>query len=196
MNDSHATLSNDSATDTRPASLYRLFSRTGELLYVGMTLNFFSRLDNHRSGKPWWLDVRTVTVIPYPTRREAEDAERAAIIHERPKWNEQIRQPGIARKPRNDQAPHPAAKADLPPCEVTAETVAAARLGLEAMDCRAIRERAGISQTVMAEKIGVTAAALSRQEAGNRKPRAETAVRWHALLKALEVQLADVADRS
>lgn len=185
------TRSNDSAIDDRPAALYRIYSGNGELLYVGMTVNVFSRIEHHQSGKPWWTFVRTITVTPYSDRRAAERAERLAIRAESPTWNDQIRE--VPRKPRKQSRVNLAtARAHLAECDTNAVAVAEARLGLANMNPREIREKAGISQMLMAEKIGVSAAALCRQEAGTRQPRAETAVRWHAELRLLQKHLAAI----
>ena len=51
-------------------------------------------------------------------------------------------------------------------------------------ECRRIRERAGVSQTVVAESIGVTRSAVSAWEAGRRRPMRSVAA---AYLRVLEV---------
>jgi DNA-binding XRE family transcriptional regulator len=61
-----------------------------------------------------------------------------------------------------------------------------ARRVLASRDPRQIREDAGLTQEQMSELIGLTASAVSLLEAGRRKPRSETAVRWASALVLLE----------
>ena len=70
-----------------PHALYRLFDETGQLLYVGISVDPGKRFAQHRSDKAWWSDVRTMNVQPMPNRRAALDAEREAIKNERPLHN-------------------------------------------------------------------------------------------------------------
>lgn len=72
---------------TRPAALYRHFDAAGALLYVGIALDPVSRLSAHRRKSKWADEITTVTVEYFPTWREAERAERAAIAAERPLHN-------------------------------------------------------------------------------------------------------------
>lgn len=67
--------------------LYRFFSRSGELLYVGITNNWSARLKQHRAGKPWYREAVRVELNVYPSRDAADRAERFAIRHERPLHN-------------------------------------------------------------------------------------------------------------
>lgn len=78
--------------DTNPPSdpahvLYRFYSATGQLLYVGITMNPPQRFKNHRDSKAWWEQVSGITVENYPTRGDLEQAERRAIQVERPLHN-------------------------------------------------------------------------------------------------------------
>lgn len=70
-----------------PQALYRFFNATGDLLYVGITMNPASRWKSHRDEKPWWLEVTSITVEHHPDRASAEEAERQAIRSERPWYN-------------------------------------------------------------------------------------------------------------
>ena len=54
---------------------------------------------------------------------------------------------------------------------------------------RQIREAAGMTQADIAEKVGVTASAMSRLEAGTRTPRPETLLRWAEVLRDIERRL-------
>jgi transcriptional regulator with XRE-family HTH domain len=51
---------------------------------------------------------------------------------------------------------------------------------------RDIRQAAGYTQERVAEMVGVTQAAMSRLEAGTRKPRPETLLRWAEALVEME----------
>jgi hypothetical protein len=70
--------------------LYRHFDGAGVLLYIGIARAVSWRLMAHEKNAGWWRDMRTVTVsAPYRSRAEALAAEAAAIVAERPKWNQQ-----------------------------------------------------------------------------------------------------------
>lgn len=68
-------------------ALYRFYDADDDLLYVGITENLSVRFASHKATKPWWPDVVRHSVEWRETRAEAEDAEKAAMIAERPKWN-------------------------------------------------------------------------------------------------------------
>jgi HTH-type transcriptional regulator/antitoxin MqsA len=51
--------------------------------------------------------------------------------------------------------------------------------------CRQLRVNAGISQTAIAETIGVTRAAISRYESGDRAPSGKNLARYETVLKRL-----------
>ncbi len=68
-------------------TLYRFYNNDDELLYVGISEKGPERWKAHRKDKPWWTDVARTTTHHYDTRTEALDAERAAIIAEKPKHN-------------------------------------------------------------------------------------------------------------
>jgi hypothetical protein len=68
-------------------ALYRFWSTSGLLLYVGITKDPPKRLSQHKGDKPWWTEVATVTIENYGSREEASAAERAAIRSEEPLYN-------------------------------------------------------------------------------------------------------------
>lgn len=68
-------------------TLYRFFDADGALLYVGITKNGAQRWHEHSKSKEWWGRVASTTVEHYDTRAAALDAERAAIVAERPLFN-------------------------------------------------------------------------------------------------------------
>lgn len=72
-------------TDT--TSLYRHFNATGDLLYVGISINAFERYKQHASEKEWFDDVSNMTIERFDTRQCALEAEMSAIKNENPKYN-------------------------------------------------------------------------------------------------------------
>lgn len=78
------------ALESRPHILYRFYDRTGVLLYVGITVDFETRMAAHSKDKAWWSQVdRKATHVEYhDCRRDALDAERDAIRAERPVHND------------------------------------------------------------------------------------------------------------
>lgn len=75
--------------NSRPHALYRFYGAGGTLLYIGITADLPTRLHDHRDDKPWWLGVTNVTVEHYSSRDAVLEAERRAIIAERPLYNSQ-----------------------------------------------------------------------------------------------------------
>lgn len=67
--------------------LYRLYSAQGVLLYVGIADNIPSRLKQHSKDKPWWPEVASTAFQQFPSRAEAEAAEKRAIQSEQPLHN-------------------------------------------------------------------------------------------------------------
>jgi predicted GIY-YIG superfamily endonuclease len=68
-------------------ALYRFFDDADQLLYVGLTVNLPTRLRDHHRDKAWWRDVVRMTATWYPTRADVTEAERLAIIDEKPLHN-------------------------------------------------------------------------------------------------------------
>lgn len=79
------------AEDARPASVYRIFDKDGQLIYVGCAVDVASRIHTHRS---FWSPTPGCDLIyrgydhhdeaQYPTRVEARAAERLAIREQGP----------------------------------------------------------------------------------------------------------------
>ena len=67
-------------------TLYRFWNED-ELLYVGISLNVFARLSQHRRDKDWWDEITNITVSHFDTREQALDAEAKAIKEENPMYN-------------------------------------------------------------------------------------------------------------
>jgi hypothetical protein len=71
----------------RPTTLYRFYNDAGELLYVGITHRPQERFSHHRAFSSWWEVAATSRLERFPTRAEAENAERRAILTEVPVHN-------------------------------------------------------------------------------------------------------------
>lgn len=71
-----------------PHALYRFYGAGGTLLYIGITNSIPVRLKRHSEDKPWWLGVTRIMVEHYPDRLAVLEAERRAIIAEKPLYNE------------------------------------------------------------------------------------------------------------
>lgn len=67
--------------------LYRHFDADGTLLYVGMSMRALVRLASHRATSEWFRDISRVQIETFPSRWEAEEAERTAIETEYPIFN-------------------------------------------------------------------------------------------------------------
>lgn len=67
--------------------LYRFYNATGQLLYVGITMDPPTRFRGHAEAKEWWAQVSGITVENYQSRNELAAAERRAIQVERPLHN-------------------------------------------------------------------------------------------------------------
>jgi predicted GIY-YIG superfamily endonuclease len=72
---------------TRPHVLYRAYDKHARLLYIGITLNLGNRMAQHGEDKPWWCDVADIKLEQHDSRTSALEAERQAIISERPLHN-------------------------------------------------------------------------------------------------------------
>ena len=72
---------------TAPCALYRLFNADNELLYVGASVAPIARLSEHVARAEWGKTSATMTMEWFPSRKEAFEAERAAILSERPIFN-------------------------------------------------------------------------------------------------------------
>lgn len=69
--------------------VYRLYSRTGQFLYVGVGEHPPTRWADHRRNKDWWseVDETRTTVQWFPTRDLALTEETRAITEEQPAYN-------------------------------------------------------------------------------------------------------------
>lgn len=90
-------------------ALYRFFDHTGQLLYVGITMDPAHRWRKHRAEKPWWHHVASITIETHETRQAVLTAEARAIRRERPAHNVvHAAQPPHASPPPKPHQPMPA----------------------------------------------------------------------------------------
>ena len=68
-------------------ALYRYFDAEGRLLYVGVSLSAIQRQMAHEASSPWYRSHASMTTEWFATRSEALEAERMAIITEKPIYN-------------------------------------------------------------------------------------------------------------
>lgn len=68
-------------------TLYRFYDQAEQLLYVGITNSPSRRFAEHQDGKEWWPTIASVKLEHFPSRQQALDAERAAIVNEKPLRN-------------------------------------------------------------------------------------------------------------
>lgn len=68
-------------------ALYRFYSRTGQLLYVGITNDPSKRFKEHGLDKPWWSRVAEIKIERFSSRAELAAAEIRAIETEHPRYN-------------------------------------------------------------------------------------------------------------
>lgn len=68
-------------------ALYRHFAADGTLLYVGISLSPIDRLSQHMEGSRWAEQIARIEIEWHDDRADAERAERAAIMEDRPRHN-------------------------------------------------------------------------------------------------------------
>ncbi len=81
-------------------AVYRCYSDSGELLYIGVTGSVKRRLSDHLQ-KAWFTQVRGMTFEWYADELDALNAERRAIHVEHPKYNVVHRNAARLTQPRN-----------------------------------------------------------------------------------------------
>jgi predicted GIY-YIG superfamily endonuclease len=79
----------------RQTHLYRHYAEDGTLLYVGISVNAFKRLIDHKMHSAWFAQIETVKIKRYPTRMAAIQAETEAIQNEKPLYNIRKKLPDI-----------------------------------------------------------------------------------------------------
>lgn len=68
-------------------ALYKAFNDDNELLYIGISMRAAQRFHEHGKFSGWFEEVSKITVEWFPSREDAMDAEREAIIKYHPKYN-------------------------------------------------------------------------------------------------------------
>ena len=91
---------------TQSHALYRFYSDSGQLLYVGITNNPGNRFSQHETDKPWWHEVAVISVEKHESRADALAAEVRAINVESPRYNKQ--RPRLGKRHAVRTAPRPA----------------------------------------------------------------------------------------
>ena len=67
--------------------LYRHFDKDHNLLYVGISLDAFNRLTQHRQNANWYDLISLMTIESFANRKELLAAEKIAIYKEKPVHN-------------------------------------------------------------------------------------------------------------
>lgn len=89
----------------RPSVVYRCYDRYGDLLYVGSSCQWASRLSQHDGNAPaWWAESVNIMLEHFPSTVEAAAAEEHAIATEGPRFNRSIR--GQRRTPEQRDRHH------------------------------------------------------------------------------------------
>ena len=73
--------------------VYRCFSESGRLLYVGSTLNPVARMRQHARVTRWWPEVATVVREVFASELAARDGELKAVRSEHPVYNRALCKP-------------------------------------------------------------------------------------------------------
>jgi hypothetical protein len=71
----------------RTTDLYRHFSASGELLYVGISHSTLMRLRSHMRSSPWAHEITRIEIEKFLTNEAARAAETLAIQTEHPRCN-------------------------------------------------------------------------------------------------------------
>ena len=67
--------------------VYRIYDISGSLLYVGSSVNAYSRIPQHKPYAQWFPFMARVRIEEYIDRPTAERVEATAIAHESPLYN-------------------------------------------------------------------------------------------------------------
>lgn len=131
-------------------AVYRCYSDSGQLLYVGETGDLGKRLADH-AKKLWFVQVRGITLEWYADELEALKAERRAIHIEHPKYNKVHRQTTSVQvaqlKPKRKAAKHSTRTVRLPKSQEATQAEALSILAVEP----------GISGAKLGPRVGMSA---------------------------------------
>lgn len=67
--------------------LYRHFDADNVLLYIGISKSLLNRISQHSHVSHWFESISLIKLEWFATREEALEAERNAILYERPLYN-------------------------------------------------------------------------------------------------------------
>jgi predicted GIY-YIG superfamily endonuclease len=67
--------------------VYRIFDKSGRLIYVGCSNTPEARLATHRAAAWWAPQICRIKLKVFPDRQSAIEAEAKAIREENPRWN-------------------------------------------------------------------------------------------------------------
>ena len=81
-------------------SLYRMFDKNDNLLYVGMSFSPGYRLAQHSQNTVWFTEVVKITIRRFESDDLCKDAEAHAIRTESPIYNKSKPMPVAVRKAR------------------------------------------------------------------------------------------------
>ncbi|MFD7609668.1 GIY-YIG nuclease family protein [Streptomyces sp. NPDC059828] len=91
--------------------VYRFYDSDLQPLYIGLTSGCASRWDQHRKQSEWWPLAKYVAVSFYPSYKDIQVAEKAAIRNEKPRYNKQfVRGPANTSLPLHGSAEAAAAR--------------------------------------------------------------------------------------
>jgi hypothetical protein len=69
--------------------LYRFYDADLQPLYIGISSCYATRINTHRKRSAWWPFAEYIAISVYPTQDLVAEAERAALRHEKPRFNKQ-----------------------------------------------------------------------------------------------------------
>jgi len=89
-----------------PTTVYYLFNKAHELLYVGISTSSLgiTRFGSHARDKDWWPEVAYISLEHMPTRAHAAHREAAAIEQMKPKHNRNAGSRAISTRVRERSA--------------------------------------------------------------------------------------------
>jgi len=67
--------------------VYRIFDKTGRLIYVGCSYNPEARINTHRTTMFWGDQIHRIKLTVHPNKRAGHYAEKIAIHSEHPRFN-------------------------------------------------------------------------------------------------------------
>lgn len=83
---------------SRPHDVYKAYDTSGALLYVGISVNVFTRLREHKYYARWYRAAHRIEVTQYTNRLAARIEEARCIDEDSPMFNvtkERVSEPGV-----------------------------------------------------------------------------------------------------